>query len=100
MRWSTSRAIWRRPLRDYQVVQQSLRLPDSAIENGAMIFEKKVQPRPSAGIARRPFFATDVVEFQHEEGVHEILQIVLILDLKGGAAGMPRTKLTRDEVYS
>ena len=69
-------------------------------ENGAMIFEKKVQPRPSAGIARRPFFATDVVEFQHEEGVHEILQIVLILDLKGGAAGMPRTKLTRDEVYS
>ncbi len=63
-----------------------------------MLLEQKVHARSPAGVARGPLFRPNVIELQLEEGVEEVLEVVLIFHLQGGPPVMPVKDLTCNEM--
>ena len=58
-----------------------------------LLFQQKVHSRRTACIAGSPFLGPNIIKKQSQQSVHQILNIVLIVDLQGGAIIVPSSEL-------
>lgn len=66
------------------------------LDDGFDLRQQKIRARGRAGIARRPFFGSYVVEMQSQERVHQILDIVFVDDIESLTALSTLTQLQRN----
>lgn len=50
------------------------------------------------GVGRRPFLESNLIELKTEEGVEEVLEVLLVLDFQGRAVFVPQAQLSGHQV--
>jgi hypothetical protein len=67
-------------------------------DKDAHVSQKKVDTAGATKVRGIPRFCADIVKLDQEQGVHQVLNVILVIDLKR-RAGLPApTQLSRDYV--
>jgi hypothetical protein len=68
------------------------------LEDELFVLEEKVHSGRSSGVRRCPFLGADVIEVQAQERVEQVLNVVLVVELKRWPAPVTRSQLSTDAV--